>query len=240
MPQARRPAPRSSSSPTASDRETEAVARRHARGSSRSSHPRGLNAARNLGVDAAHGRSDRVPRRRCAGAARAGWTRCWPAPARDARLRCPRRPDPRRARGRRPACLRPRAAADHHARPRPRRLRRAIVWGANMALRRAAFDAVGPVRRGAWPAAATRRSGSIATRPRGGRVRYVAAAGLVHRRDRRRRPADAPVPRRLRARAHRPAQRRAQAAPRPRWPASCGCWPGASGTRCAAAAPMGS
>ena len=61
-----------------------------------------------------------------------------------------------------------------------------LVWGANMAIRRRALERVGRIRRGDARDAATRRTGSAATRQAGGRIRYVAAAGLDHRRTRRR------------------------------------------------------
>ena len=80
-----------------------------------------------------------------------------------------------------PRCLRPRGRADHHARRRPRRPRVEFVWGANMAIRRRALERIGgfdEAIQGRGDEEEWERRYTAA----GGRVRYVAAAGLDHRR----------------------------------------------------------
>ena len=104
------------------------------------------------------------------------------------RVRCPpgtrgvRRPDPRPPGGRAAG----RAAGSRPPSP-PSTLGSAdrdvsLVWGANMAMRRSAFDKVGAVRQSSCSAAATRRNGSCAGRQPVARIRYLAAAGIDHRR----------------------------------------------------------
>ena len=83
-----------------------------------------------------------------------------------------------------------------------------LVWSANMAIRAGALARVGPFDErihGRGEEDEWERRYAAA----GGRIRYLAAAGLDHRRARGRDAAPA-VARRLRARAHRAAQRRSQ------------------------------
>ncbi len=143
--------------------------------------PAGLNAARNagdrsrrLGPDRVHRRRRRGSGRLARGAARRG--------ARTTGRRRVRRSDPRAARGRRPARLRPRAGADHDARPRPGRPRRRVRVGRE--------HGHPPPRVRARRVRSTRRivgrgdeeEWQRRYRAGGGRIRYLAAAGLDHRR----------------------------------------------------------
>ena len=154
-----------------------------ARATSRTTAPRGLNAARNTGIDA----TDRRPARasstttsRC----RPGWLAALLARRRAAapRRRRLHRPDPRPLRGPPLSDVRPRGAADHVPRPRRRPTATRARAGART-----------------WPCAAARSSASGAStsaarlygdeeewqarwRAAGGRIRYVAAAALDHRR----------------------------------------------------------
>ena len=114
-----------------------------------------------------------------------------------------------------------------------------LVWGANMAIRRRAFARLGPfdpelLGRGDEEEFEYRYTAA------GGAIRYLAAAGLDHRRAR----ADATIPALARAaygqgrEARRHDLRFGQARPRRARPAVPGS--GASGTPCAGAAPTGS
>ena len=113
----------------------------------------------------------------------AGSPRCWRAPRRlRRRRRRPHRPDPRPLRGPPLRDLRPRGAADHLPRPRARRHGRRPRLGGEHGgppqrdrPRRAASTS-------AASCTATSRSGRRAGARAGGRIRYVAAAALDHRR----------------------------------------------------------
>ena len=81
------------------------------------------------------------------------------------------------------------------------------AWGANMAVRRSAIDRAGRFdeRRELY---GDEQEWQERWRAAGGRIRYVAAAALDHRRARRRRPAALACPRGLRPRAGQPPLRR--------------------------------
>ena len=143
--------------------------------------PRGLNVARNAAIEAARRGPPVLPRRRRRRLARAGSTRCWRA-----RLRTPDHDafgGPIRARlegtdlhacGREPA---PITTLDLGPEDRDAEL----VWGANLALRRSALARAGgfdPARSGPGDEEEWERR----LRAAGGRIRYLAAAGVDHRR----------------------------------------------------------
>ncbi len=119
-----------------------------------------------------------------------------------------------------------------------------LVWGANMAVRRRAFELAGPFDEsisgrtadsngsGAarWDSRGDEEEWERRYRARGGTIRYVAAAGLDHRR-----AAGRFAPARTGASRVRPRPRARDASTSPRGrslapPLSCGRWPAASGT----------
>ena len=166
----------------------------------------------------------------------AGWTRSWRArPAIPTRRRSA-------ARSGRASRATPRAAAAARTRRSrrstsgPRTWRREMVWGANFAVRRSAVERVGEFDETLDRGHGDEEEWLLRLRAAGGRIVYLADAGLDHRaQPRRRRPALARagrLPPRARCALERPAPRRR---PGPRR-ASCACWPAAAGTRCAAPA----
>ena len=136
------------------------------------------------------------------------------------------------------ARLRTRGPADHDARPRrPRTWRRR--WSGARTSRCGA-------RRSSGSASSTRASTArhgdeedwlLRLRRAGGRIVYLAEAGLDHRRERRRLPASARWPAPPTTAAAERARATAAAARRPASRASCACWPAAAGTRSAARVP---
>ena len=114
-----------------------------------------------------------------------------------------------------------------------------LVWGANLALRRSALARAGgfdPARSGPGDEEEWERR----LRAAGGRIRYLAAAGVDHRRTGRRRADRRPRARRLAPRAASRAATTRPRARRPASPASCARSPAASGTSPAGAAATGS
>ena len=200
---------------------------------------RGLNAARNTGIDAAAARPARVRRRRRRRAARlagrAAGRRCRGG----AGGRRPDRPDPRPLRGPSLALLRARAAADHDAGPRPARPRRRARLGRE---HDRAPDGDRPrraLRRGAR--AVRRRAGVAGPAARRGRADPLRRGGRARPPPRRRRRAPALARRRrLPPRRGEPALRRRSSDARPRSRTSCACWPAAPCTPSASRARTGS
>ncbi|MDX6671137.1 MAG: hypothetical protein QOI91_1500 [Solirubrobacteraceae bacterium] len=161
---------------------TRAVAERHGARLEVHGSPRGLNAARNTGVAATSGDpivfvDDDVE-------APAGWLSTL-LEAADGDPEAAVLGGPIRARlegCRVPMCGRespPITALDHG--PHDRDVER--VWGANLTIRRAAFDAAGPFDEG-LDLYGDEEEWQARVRAGGGRVRYVAGAGLDHRRAR--------------------------------------------------------
>ena len=96
-----------------------------------------------------------------------------------------------------------------------------LVWGANMAIDRRAFDLAGVFDPGV-PYGFDEDMWERRLRDAGGRIMYVARAGLVHRRDREGRPNRAARPRRLQARTQSARlQRLRRPRTRPRRRAAC-------------------
>ena len=186
---------------------------------------------------ALHRRADLLPRRRRRGVAR-GWAlpRCSPRPAHEA-LGGPIRPriegTDLHACGREPL---PVTALDLGPEDREAE----FVWGANLALRRERVRADRAVRRARSAARATRRTGSGGCAPRAGRVGYVAAAGVDHRRAGRDATLRGAVAGGLLPRAARRAATTPSRARRRRSRPSCARSRAACGTSCAAAAGSGS
>ena len=227
------PAPNWWWSTTADQVQVRALAERFAARYLAPPRPRGLNAARNTGIAAHLGRAAGVRRRR-----RGGAPRLARGAARGAR-------PPTRRRGLRGADSRAasRTSAAHSAAARSlrspaldlgrRRPRRRFRLGGNLDGAPLGDRArVGPFDAGAPTCTATRRTGSARLKTAGGRVRYVAAAALDHRRagaDARLPPAW-PAPPTAGA-AQLTALRRAQGHRSRRWPLSCARWRAAPGTR---------
>ena len=113
-----------------------------------------------------------------------------------------------------------------------------MVWGANFALRRSALERIGEFDESLDRAHGDEEDWLLRLRAAGGRIVYLADAGLDHRRSAAT-PGCASWPgRRITAAAER--ARATAAAGRHRGsPASCGCWPAADGTRCGAGARRG-
>ena len=163
-----------------SDPETELVARRHGARLVALDRPRGLNAARNLGVRSAQAElivlldDDVRVGPRWLGALLAGARHAPEYGVLGGPIRAELEGGGPRACGREPPPITTLdlGPADCDAQ---------YVWGANMALRRATFDAVGE-----FDEALAGRGDEEEWERRyaagGGRVRYIAAAGIVHRR----------------------------------------------------------
>jgi GT2 family glycosyltransferase len=163
-----------------SDPGTEAVARRHAARMVALDHPRGLNAARNLGVR--HAQADLIVLLDDDVRVEPDWLTALLAGARHAPgygvlggpIRAELEGGGPRACGREPPPITTLdlGPADCDAQ---------YVWGANMALRRATFEDVGEFDEG-LAGRGDEEEWERRYAARGGRVRYVAAAGIVHRR----------------------------------------------------------
>ena len=95
-----------------------------------------------------------------------------------------------------------------------------FVWGANLALRRSAFERIGPFDE-TLGGAGDEEDWQRRLRAAGGRVGYVAAAGVDHRRTGPRRDAARALARRLLPRPRRAPLRRLQGRARRRSPPSC-------------------
>ena len=223
----RRPAPSCSSSTTARRGDPRRSPRATARATSPTTRSRGLNAARNT-------RQTRPP----PAAARASSTttsRCGPGwlaalLAADAEAAAERRrahrPDPRPLRGPPPARLRSRGPPITSLDLGPADRDAEHAWGANMAVRRAALERAGPLRRGAR---ALRRRAGVAGAAAGRRRAHPL------RRGRRRSTTAAPATTRGCARSPRAAYgagRRSRRfdvfkGARRRWAPSCACSPAA-------------
>jgi GT2 family glycosyltransferase len=164
------------------DPETEAVAHRHAARVVSLDRPRGLNAARNLGLRAAQAElivfldDDVRAQPDWLGALLAGARRASTYGVLGGPIRAELEGGGPRACGREPPPITTLdlGPADCDAQ---------YVWGANMAVRRATFETVG-----AFDEALAGRGDEEEWERRyaagGGRVRYIAQAGIVHRRDR--------------------------------------------------------
>jgi GT2 family glycosyltransferase len=163
------------------DRASVAVGERHGARVVATPAPRGPNAARNAGVAAAHGElivlvDDDVE-------APPGWLAALLAaaaatPERDVfagPIRARLEGGGPRACGREPP---PITTLDHGAADREVE----VGWSANLAIRRAALEAVGPFDEAIEVGAGDEEEWQERHRAAGGRVRYVAAAGLDHRR----------------------------------------------------------
>ena len=181
---------------------------------------RSLNAARNTGVREA--RADLIAFVDDDVVAPPGWV---DAVARGRRPpsggRCLRRPDPGAARGqprRAPAGARTRRS--RRSTSGPEDVEAEMVWGANFAVRRSAIERIGEFDESLDRAHGDEEDWLLRLRAAGGRIVYLAAAGLDHRRSGGRRRPAAPDARRLRPRPRRPLERRRRRGeappPRPR------------------------
>ena len=110
-----------------------------------------------------------------------------------------------------------------------------MVWGANFAVRRSAVERIGEFDESLDREHGDEEEWLLRLREAGGRIVYLAEAGLDHRRS----PGDSNLGH-SRAACHRgrgAAGATAAAAPPPASPASCACWPAAAGTPSAEHAP---
>ena len=205
------------------DPETRAVARRHGARYVAHDGPRGINVARNTAVDVDRGDAAGLRRRR-----RRGRPRLARSAAAGGRRRARTTSGSSPARSARGSKATATARAGARAPPitfldlGPEDVDADARAGARTSpMRRSALERVGRFAEDARPTAATRRSGRRAGAPAGGRVRYVAAAGVDHRRAGRRRPPALARPRGLRrgraarrfdARRRRPRRRSRRAA----------------------------
>ena len=177
-----------------------------------------------------------LPRRRRRGLARLARR----AARRRPRLRGARRADPSAARGLAAARLRARAAAGDRARPRRRGPRRRVRVGREHGPAARRRSSASGRSTSALGGAGDEEDWQRRLRAAGGRVGYVAAAGVDHRRAGRDAQLRRAVAGRVPPRARRAPLRRRSGAPRRRSPPSCGRSPAASGTSCGAAAASGS
>ena len=111
-----------------------------------------------------------------------------------------------------------------------------MVWGANFAVRRSAVERIGDFDETLDRGHGDEEEWLMRLRAAGGRIVYLADAGLDHRRSAGDSGLGLAGPRRLPPRPRSPLERPAAAATRPRSPASCASWRAAAGTRCAARA----
>ena len=147
-----------------------------------------------------------------------------------------------RIEGRRCRAVRARGRADHVARPRRRPTATPRAWGANMAIRRSAIERVGRFDEPAAAAGARRRGGMAARAARAPAAGSATspAAGVDHRRARRRRAPALALRARPYARGREPLRRYDAPGRRAaRWRASCARSPAALVHGAAAAAPTG-
>ena len=106
-----------------------------------------------------------------------------------------------------------------------------VVWGANFAVRRSAVERVGDFDESIDWAHGDEEEWLQRLRGEGGKVVYLPAAGVEHRREPQDSTSARAEPRGLGARPRRAAQRQPPPRGTRRWPTRCGCSPAAYGTR---------